>query len=252
MTMIRMLRALKHWLDRRRREFRFRRQFKEFATAARSTGPRFEMEWEARMPCYGDDTPNTGFDRHYVYHPAWAARIVRELAPAKHVDISSTLHFCSMLSAFIPVDFYDYRPANLELSGLRSRPGDLMALPFTDNSLPTLSCMHTVEHIGLGRYGDPLDHDGDLKAFAELKRVVAPGGSLLFVTPTGRPRIVYNAHRIYSYEQVIQAFAGFELKEFALVPDKEEDGGLIRNATQAMADAQSYGCGCFWFVKRDP
>jgi len=248
--MIRVLRSLKHRLDMRRRESRLRLQFDEFTAKARSKGQRFEMEWEARMPCYGDDTPNTDFDRHYVYHPAWAARIVREIAPDKHVDISSTLYFCSMLSAFIPVDFYDYRPAKLELTGLRSKPGDLMALPFADNSLPSLSCMHTVEHIGLGRYGDPLDPDGDLKAIAELKRVVKPGGSLLFVTPTGRPRIVYNAHRIYSYDQVLEAFIGFDLREFALVPDKDEDGGLIRNATPAMANVQSYGCGCYWFVKR--
>jgi SAM-dependent methyltransferase len=250
--MITVLRSLKHRLDARRRESRLREQFDEFAASARTKGQRFEMEWEARMLCYGDDTPNTGFDRHYVYHPAWAARIVREISPDKHVDISSTLYFCSMLSAFIPVDFYDYRPANLELNGLRSQPGDLMALPFADNSLPSLSCMHTVEHIGLGRYGDPMDPDGDLKAIAELKRVVAPGGSLLFVTPTGRPRIVYNAHRIYSYDQVVEAFSGFELREFALVPDKEEDGGLIRNAAPTMANAQSYGCGCYWFVKRGP
>lgn len=248
--MIGLLRSVKSRLDRRRRDDRFRKQFEAFTASARSTTARFELDWHARMPCHGDDTASTGFDRHYVYHPAWAVRIVRDLSPAKHVDISSTLHFSSMLSAFIPVDFYDYRPAGLHLTGLRSLQGDLMALPFADNSIPSLSCMHTVEHVGLGRYGDPLDYDGDLKAIAELKRVVVPGGSLLFVVPTGRPRILYNAHRIYAYKQVVQAFHGFELREFALVPDKEEDGGLVHNASPDMADAQRYGCGCYWFVKK--
>jgi SAM-dependent methyltransferase len=202
-------------------------------------------------PCFGDDTSNTGFDRHYIYHPAWAVRIVKRIAPEKHVDISSTLHFCSMLSAFTPVEFYDYRPATLELSGLKSSAADLMRLPFADNSIPCISCMHTVEHIGLGRYGDPLDPDGDLKAIEELKRVTAVGGNLLFVTPTGKPKVIYNAHRIYSYQQIINAFEGFDLKEFALVPDRETDGGLIVNAPRELADAQDYGCGCYWFVKRE-
>ena len=109
--------------------------------------------------------------------------------------------------------------------------------------------MHVVEHVGLGRYGDPIDPDGDLKAVAELKRVLAPGGSLLFVVPTGRPRLQFNAHRIYAYRQVMDAFRGLDLVELALVPDKARDGGLARGASEALADAQSYGCGCWWFRK---
>ncbi|HWW74963.1 MAG TPA: DUF268 domain-containing protein, partial [Pyrinomonadaceae bacterium] len=111
------------------------------------------------------------------------------------------------------------------------------------------SCMHVVEHVGLGRYGDPLDPEGDLKAIAELRRVLAPGGTLLFVVPIGRPKIMFNAHRIYSYRQVVDSFGGLALKEFALIPDDPAAGGLIRAATEEQADSQSYGCGCFWFVK---
>jgi hypothetical protein len=133
-----------------------------------------------------DATVQTEFDRHYVYHPAWAARIIKRIKPAVHVDISSSLHFCSVLSAFVPVKFYDYRPAKLELSGLTSEHADLVQLPFESNSIASLSCMHTVEHIGLGRYGDPLDYDGDLKAIAELSRVLAVGGNLLFCYTRGR------------------------------------------------------------------
>ena len=109
--------------------------------------------------------------------------------------------------------------------------------------------MHVVEHIGLGRYGDPVDYDGDLKAIAELKRVVAPGGNLLFVVPTGQPKIEFNAHRIYGYRQVIAAFAGFALRQFALVTDRAADGDFVIDADPALADQQRYGCGCYWFTK---
>ncbi len=214
-----------------------------------SVDRRFPLSWKDRYPFLNDKTASTAFDRHYIYHPAWAARVLAQTKPAIHVDIASTLHFCSIVSAFVPVKFYDYRPADLHLSGLSSEFADLLALPFESNSIQSLSCMHTVEHIGLGRYGDPIDPDGDLKAIRELTRVLAPGGSLLFVTPVGRPRLHFNAHRIYAYDQVVSYFAGLSLHEFALVPDLSAYGGLIEHASKELADAQTYGCGCFWFKK---
>jgi hypothetical protein len=68
--------------------------------------------------------------------------------------------------------------------------------------------MHVVEHVGLGSYGDSLDPNGDLKAMSELKRVLSINGNLLFVVPVGKPRVMFNAHRIYSYEQIIECFKG--------------------------------------------
>lgn len=227
---------------------RFAYQFQQFRR--RSRREQMIPHWSERRPALNDRTANTAFDRHYVYHPAWAARVLARTRPALHIDIASTLHFCATVSAFVPVKFYDYRPAELHLSNLESDFADLLALPFENNSVASLSCMHTVEHVGLGRYGDPIDPDGDLKAIAELRRVLAPGGSLLFVTPVGRPRVVFNAHRIYAYEQILGYFAGLELVEFALVPDQGLLGGLMVGAPQQLADAQEYGCGCFWFMKK--
>jgi len=109
--------------------------------------------------------------------------------------------------------------------------------------------MHTVEHVGLGRYDDKLDPDGDLKAMQELIRVLSFGGNLLFVVPVGKPRIIFNAHRIFSYSQICEYFKELEMKEFTLIPDNALDTGMIENASREVADLQSYGCGCFWFQK---
>jgi hypothetical protein len=227
----------------------FKAEFENFRAIAQGSERNFPMNWEDRFPCLNDKTAATEFDRHYVFHPAWAARILAATMPAKHVDISSSLYFCSIVSAFIPVRFYDYRPASLGLDNLTSEAVDLLALPFADGSVASLSCMHVVEHVGLGRYGDPLDPDGDLKAMAELNRVLAQSGSLLFVVPVGKSKIMFNAHRIYAYDQVMDGFPKLKLKEFALIPDNPKDGGLVRHATKEMADAQQYGCGCFWFER---
>lgn len=242
------------WLKKKNKNKKiesFLNSFNEISDLEKHTKKRFKLDKSNWHMCLDDNTAFTGFDRHYVYHPAWASRIIRDLNPQKHIDISSTLHFCSMLSAFIPVDFYDYRPAKLHLDNLKSLAGDLMNLPFESNSIHSISCMHTIEHIGLGRYGDPMDYNGDIKAINELKRVVALGGNILFVVPLGADdTICFNAHRIYSKKQVLELFSDMELKEFALIPEDENDGGLIVNPDDNLLNKQFYACGCFWFQKK--
>ncbi len=211
---------------------------------------RFSVNFADLNPQIRDKTVGTAFDRHYVYHTAWAARKVKEINPTLHTDISSSLYFCGIVSAFIPVNFYDYRPAALYLSNLQSKEGNLHSLPFPDNSIESISCMHTIEHVGLGRYGDPFDAKGDIKAINEIKRVIKKGGSFLYVTPIGKDAMIeFNAHRIYTYDLVMSMMSGLTLKEFSFIPEYEKDGGLIINADKALLEKEKYACGCFWFIK---
>lgn len=207
---------------------------------------RFVLSFSNRIPTLWEKTANTWFDAHYIYHTAWAVSKVIQINPSKHIDISSTLYFCTNLSATLPVEFYDYRPAQLNLPNLISKKGDLTNLPFANDSVESISCMHTVEHVGLGRYGDPIDPQGDLVAINELKRVTSKGGALLFVAPVGKPKICFNAHRIYAYQQIIDCFEGFSLQESALVTDNND---FLINPSVQEFDSQAYGCGCFWFKK---
>ena len=225
------------------RTFQFLGEFRRFKKMNRD---RSKVKWKDIYPCINDRIQSTPFDHHYIYHPAWAARILAQTRPAEHIDISSILSFSTIVSAFVPVRFYDYRPAALQLSNLESGFADLQQLPFETESIASLSCMHTVEHIGLGRYGDKLDAKGDITAINELKRVLANGGDLLFVTPVGQPRIEFNAHRIYAFEEIVGYFAPLQLLEFSMVPDT---GGFINNADPGLVAAQRYACGCFWFRK---
>ena len=227
----------------------FIRDYFHFKKLTSKSAQRFTFDREDLYPCLGDKTSSTSFDRHYVYHIAWAARILAATKPEVHVDISSSLYFCAVISAFMPVRFYDIRPANIQLSQLSTEHANLLSLPFDDYSVQSLSCMHVVEHVGLGRYGDPLDPDGDLKAIGEIQRVLAKGGSLLFVVPIGQAKIMFNAHRIYSYEQILSYFDLSELVEFTLISDNSSNTPIIYNADKNLADNEQYGCGCFLFKR---
>jgi len=200
-------------------------------------------------PILNDMASTTPFDRDYMYHPSWAARKIAQINPEIHVDIGSTLILPAILSAFIPTEFYDYRPADIKLSNLKSGQADLMNLHFKNNSIKSLSCLSTIEHIGLGRYGDPLNANGDKKAMSELSRVLAKGGDLLIAVPVGTPRVIFNAHRIYSYDQIIDNFKDLELVEYSLIKTSGTDGILV-NPKNKNPNISSYDCGCFWFKKK--
>ena len=248
-----MLRTVPRRIRQRYRVFqshrRFRQDYERFVALAKTTDSRFDISWSDRYPCLNDATSTTTYDRHYILHTGWAARLLARTKPATHVDIGSSLYFVSIASAIVPFKFYDFRPASLPLSGVATGPADLTKLPFADGEINSLSCMHVIEHVGLGRYGDPLDPLGDLKAARELQRVLSTGGQLLMVAPVGRSRIMFNAHRIYSYQQMVQMFSTLRLSEFSLIPEDTQEPELILHAPPERVRSQTYACGCFWFRK---
>lgn len=237
-------------LKKTSKKLRFLRQYQTFRRENSARRPEFSTDWVDCWPRMDDQTAQLPFDAHYVYHTAWAARILAELKPSKHIDISSYTYFSTIASAFVPIEFLDYRPADIRLPNLRCGSADLCQLHFGDKSVESISCMHTVEHIGLGRYGDPLDPTGDQRALAELQRVVAPAGSLLIVVPVGKPRIQFNAHRIYDPIMIERMLPEMDLHSWSLLPD-DSSQGLVERPSREFAVAQRYGCGCFWFKRSE-
>jgi hypothetical protein len=213
----------------------------------RNLDPNVKIGFADLQPCLGDWTVSTPFDPHYFYQGAWAARKLKKTAPEKHIDIASSVLMVSVLSGFIDTVFVDYRPLKANLSGLNSIPGDILALPFEDKSVNSLSCLHVIEHIGLGRYGDPLDPLGSLKAAKELQRILEQGGNLLVSLPIGRERICFNAHRVHSPSGVLELFSSLRFVDFSYVDDA---GVFHENAQLDQANHLDYGCGLFHFQKK--
>lgn len=197
-------------------------------------------------PCLTDWVPATPFDPHYLYQGAWLARLLREQGCQHHVDVGSSAVMVSVLSAHTPVVFVDYRPLKVRLHNLASVAGNILRLPFADNAIASLSSLHVIEHIGLGRYGDAIDAQGSAKAARELIRVLAPGGSLYLSVPTGRDSVCFNAHRVFSPAALKAMFSGLTCSAFALVDDA---GNFHPAGNEADAARQEYGCGMYVFTK---
>lgn len=221
------------------------RSYRSLARAAEQPLPRFS-DW---LPCLTDRHESGGTARgDYFYQDVWAARKVRTSGVEEHVDVASRVDgFVAHCAIFTRVVYVDIRPLRTRVPTIIPKVGSLLALPFSDCSVPSLSCLHVIEHVGLGRYGDPLDPLGTSKSLAELQRVLASGGQLYLGTPIGRPRVCFNGNRISDPRQIIEQLSELELVEFAAV---EQDGELVENVAPEPYAEKEYACGLFHFTRR--
>jgi SAM-dependent methyltransferase len=163
-------------------------------------------------PCLFDNISHTPLEPTYFFQDSWAAKHIFDLKPIHHYDIGSSAKTIGILSQFIPITMIDIRPIELKLPNLFFKEGSILELPFEDNSIETLSSLCVVEHIGLGRYGDPIDPFGSEKAIKELKRVLKVDGVILFSVPVdSENKIYFNAHRAFTRDYILELFSGFEI-----------------------------------------
>ena len=211
--------------------------FIDQATRFAENETRFNL---AAFPCLDDDAGH-GYDQHYIYHVAWAIRKIKEINPKHHIDIGSSLHLSTCAAALVPTTFLDFRKPDIDVPNLSVGQFDLTDWTFMQSD--SVSCCHVVEHIGLGRYGDKLDNEGDLKAIANLRRMATK--HLLFVVPVGKPVVAFNAHRVYSPVYINSLFPEYDC-EFYLIPNN----GVNPHIAKIVELDIPYGCGCFHFTKK--
>lgn len=199
------------------------------------------------FPIVEDNSLITRVDSHYYYQQIWAfGRILKE-RPAHHVDIGSSYEFSAYVSFLCKTEFVDIRPIESTIRNLKIVRGDITNLPYPDNSVSSLSSLHVIEHVGLGRYGDPIDPPGSERACREIVRVVKPGAHVYISVPVGKSRICFNAHRIFSPKTIVRYCRGLKFYEFSLIDDR---GRYVENTQITHAEKLDYGCGLFHFIKK--
>jgi len=154
------------------------------------------------------------YDRPYEY--AFVVEVLRQ-----HVSEGTTIVDIGSAGSVLPammaamgyrVICFDVREWPIQYPGLDSRVGDLLNGPlFPPNSIDVFTCISTIEHVGLGRYGDKMQPDGDIQAMTRLREMLKPGGYLVLTVPYGKPAVVYPAHRIYDANRLEKLTSGFSL-----------------------------------------
>lgn len=192
---------------------------------------------------------------HYFHQDLFIARKIHEANPEKHVDIGSrTDGFIAHVASFRRIELLDIRPIESTVKNISFRQANLMELPEDlINSTDSISSLHAIEHFGLGRYGDPIDYWGYLKALKNITMMMKQGGTFYFSVPIGPQRIEFNAHRVFSLSYLLSLFESeYSLKSFSYVNDDGdffEDIALTNERIASNCDC-TYGCGIFILIKK--
>jgi SAM-dependent methyltransferase len=208
-------------------------------------------------PCLGERYAESGAAKgHYFHQDLLVARRIYANNPRTHVDVGSRVDgFVAHIASFRQIHVIDIRPLPTAIPNVRFMQADLMETDVAVDLIDycdSLSCLHAIEHFGLGRYGDPVNYDGYLLGLSNLQRILKRSGKLYFSVPIGPQRIEFNAHRIFSVNYLLQYFDGkYQIDSFSFVDDQ---GDLHENTPITTSGIKSnfgclYGCGIFEMTK---
>lgn len=207
-------------------------------------------------PCFDDRSDNSGSVKgHYFHQDLLVARQVHFNNPNTHIDVDSLVDgFVAHVAAFRPIKIFDIRPLSSNIPNMEFKEVDLMIAIKDDmvECCDSLSCLHVIEHFGLGRYGDTVDYDGYIFGLDNLYRILKKNGKFYFSVPIGPQRIEFDAHRVFSIGYLLELFDGkYQIDNFSFVDD---NGDLHESVPITEAETQNsfgciYGCGIFEMTK---
>ncbi len=224
---------------------RLRRDMTRFK--AMEATSRTKLPFGKFYPCIEDSGAESGTaSGHYFHQDLHVARRIYKASPRRHADVASRVDgFVAHVAVFREIEVLDIRTLTTTASNIVFRQCDIMGdLPeqFV-GQFDSLSCLHALEHFGLGRYGDPLDPDGHLRGLANLHRALEPGGALYLAIPMGPDRIEFNAHRVLSTRSILDLLDGrFDLVRFSYV----NDAGDFFDGVDLTPSEIERSFGCHW------
>lgn len=228
---------------------------KDYREIRRQAGQATDFPFGKPYPCLMDKDQDSGtLAEHYFYQDLYVARKVFQNSPVRHVDIGSRIDgFVSHVASFREIEVLDVRDLHPAIPCIRFTRVDLTAqdFPLVDYC-DSLSCLHALEHFGLGRYGDPVDYNGHLVGWENMKRMLKKGGKFYLSVPIGPQRIEFNAHRVFSLTYLLGLMENrFTIDSFAYINDSQAflDGVTLDETSIRNNFGCRYGCGIFELTK---
>lgn len=207
-------------------------------------------------PCLDDYSAESGRGRgDYFHQDLLVARKIFLNNPVLHVDIGSRIDgFVAHVASFRTIEVIDIRPFSNTIHNIAFVQLDLMGeIPANfENYCDSLSCLHSLEHFGLGRYNDPINANGHIDGLKNMSKFVKPGGKFYLSVPIGPQRIEFNAHRVFSVTYLLSLVKNdFQIDTFSYVDDR---GDLFENVELEPKQIQTsfgcrYGCGILELTK---
>ena len=216
-----------------------------------------DNQWEfgEDLPMIYDAEQSSGHvPQHYFHQDLIMANKIFQNNPERHVDIGSRLDgFIAHVAAFREIEVLDVRPLDKKLFNIKFTKQDLMDENFNlTEYCDSVSSLHVIEHMGLGRYGDPIDYNGHIKALDNIHKLLKPGGRFYFSVPMGVQKIYFNAHRVFSLSYMLDLFKEkYSIESFGYIDDKNElykDIEITQEVIQ-VCDSFEYGCCLFELIK---
>lgn len=220
----------------------------------------FRSSYDGRLellPCLHDWYEEGGTTKsEYFWQDLLVARMIFAANPEKHVDIGSRVDgFVAHVASFREIEVFDVRPITTTIPGIVFKQADLMQPAAHEPYCDSLSCLHALEHFGLGRYGDPIDPHGAENGLKNMAALLKNGGVFYLSAPIGIERVEFNANRVFDPRNVIALAAQQSLQLQSLIAissageTEEVQVGSMRLDDLAQ---QIYALGIFTFRKTSP
>lgn len=213
------------------------------------------FSWGRLYPCLRDWHDSGGSaSGHYFHQDLLVAQRIYAEKPIKHVDVGSRVDgFVAHVATFRQIEVFDVRPLRGSHPNIVFVQADFMGdctnlIHYCDS----LSCLHALEHFGLGRYGDRVDYEGHLKGLRNLAAMLKVGGKFYCSVPIGPQRVEFNAHRVFDLIYLKALFTKqFHIDVLSYVDD---EGDLHKDVPISGKEFDnnfgcSYGCGIFEMTK---
>lgn len=240
-----------------------RERYIQLYEAGDGIGGNFQMKVGNEYKMLSDYREDAGaIDMHYFFQDMIVASHIASKKVLHHWDIGSRLDgFIShLLTCGIHTTVIDIRPFRDINIGYGVAKLDFIQEDATNldriesGSIESLSALHSIEHFGLGRYGDEINPDAWRIAMLNMERVLAVNGALYLSVPVGREeKLCFNAHRIFHPRTICNTLKNLKIEAMY----------LIHNGTVNLFDAEEvaresyldqmggYDCGIFVFIKSE-
>ena len=194
----------------------------------------------------------------YFFQDMFVAKKILKKNPEKHIDIGSRIDgFVGHLACFREVEVFDIRKLNLKIKNVKFNRLDITEKNHKfANYSDSLSCLHTLEHIGLGRYGDKINPDGWRTGLENMSVFLKKSGILWLSVPIGIQNIKFNSHRIFDPNTIVVEAKkyGLTLEEFyyyyplsnKIIQSQNFQNDFIK------ISKQKYCLGIYYFKKNIP